>query len=160
MHWCCGVAKWMLSSAVLAGLAFMFSSSILLQILVKSVHLVQYGLMGKMMRYKSFRLCNIQQLVAHVISVPAALMYVVVPMPCLFFGGGSTQFLTSRDGGGWIDAAKFMTGASAVGSLAIPIILRHADMIETGAMFIEFTSFFIFVCTVLCFHRASLEDDW
>ncbi|CAI0412384.1 unnamed protein product [Linum tenue] len=32
-------------------------------------------------------------------------------------------------------------------------------MIETGAMFIEFTSFFIFVCTVMCFHRASLEDD-
>jgi len=31
---------------------------------------------------------------------PAALMYVLVPMPCLFFGGGSTQFLMSRDGGG------------------------------------------------------------
>jgi hypothetical protein len=30
----------------------------------------------------------------------AALMYVLVPMPCLFFGGGSTQFLTSKDGGG------------------------------------------------------------
>lgn len=60
----------------------------------------------------------------------------------------------------WIDAAKFLTGASAVGSLAIPIILRHAHMIETGAMFIEFTSFFIFVCTVMCFHRVSLEDDW
>ncbi|XP_059646642.1 vacuolar protein sorting-associated protein 55 homolog isoform X1 [Cornus florida] len=92
--------------------------------------------------------------------VLAALMYVLVPMPCMFFGGGSTHFLTSRDGGGWIDAAKFLTGASAVGSLAIPIILRHADLIGTGAMLIEFTSFFIFVCTVLCFHRASLEDDW
>ncbi|OMO68440.1 Vacuolar protein sorting 55 [Corchorus olitorius] len=90
----------------------------------------------------------------------SALMYVLVPMPCLFFGGGSTQFLISRDGGGWIDAAKFLTGASAVGSFAIPIILRHAHMISTGAMFIEFTSFIIFVCTVLCFHRASLEDDW
>ncbi|EEF31870.1 transporter, putative [Ricinus communis] len=90
----------------------------------------------------------------------SALMYVLVPMPCLFFGGGSTQFLISRDGGGWIGAAKFLTGASAVGSIAIPVILRHAHMIETGAMLIEFTSFFIFVCTVLCFHRASLEDDW
>lgn len=117
----------------------------------------------------------------------SALMYVVVPMPCMFFGGGSTQFLTSRDGGGlvtketllllqitrnmdyqicslfkrrWIDAAKFLTGASTVGSLAIPIILRHAHMIETGAMLIEFTSFFIFICTVMCFHRASLDDDW
>ncbi|XWS66634.1 hypothetical protein CRYUN_Cryun05aG0217000 [Craigia yunnanensis] len=60
----------------------------------------------------------------------------------------------------WIGAAKFLTGASAVGSFAIPIVLRHAHMISTGAMFIEFTSFIIFVCTVLCFHRASLEDDW
>ncbi|KAK3032138.1 hypothetical protein RJ639_035948 [Escallonia herrerae] len=60
----------------------------------------------------------------------------------------------------WIDAAKFLTGASAIGSLAIPIILRHAHLIGTGAMLIEFTSFFIFVCTVLCFHRASLEDEW
>ncbi|KAK4393954.1 Vacuolar protein sorting-associated protein 55 [Sesamum angolense] len=90
----------------------------------------------------------------------SALMYVLVPMPCLFFGGGSTQFLTSRDGGGWMDAAKFLTGASAVGSVAIPIILRHAGLIGSGAMFIEFTSFFIFVCTVLCFHRASLDDEW
>ncbi|KAL5547536.1 hypothetical protein UlMin_002767 [Ulmus minor] len=76
-----------------------------------------------------------------------ALMYVLVPMPCLFFGGGTTQFLTSREGGG-------------IGSIAIPIILRHAHMISTGAMFIEFISFIIFVCTVLCFHHASLEDDW
>ncbi|EXB54599.1 hypothetical protein L484_019169 [Morus notabilis] len=89
-----------------------------------------------------------------------ALMYVLVPMPCLFFGGGTTQFLTSRDSGGWIGAAKFLTGASSVGSIAIPIILRHAHMISTGAMFIEFVSFIIFVCTVLCFHHASLEDDW
>ncbi|KAJ8429950.1 hypothetical protein Cgig2_003518 [Carnegiea gigantea] len=89
-----------------------------------------------------------------------ALMYVLVPMPCMFFGGGSTQFLISRDGGGWIDAAKFLTGASAVGSIAIPMILRHANLIETGAMVIELTSFFIFVCTVLCFHRASLDDEW
>ncbi|KAM3740484.1 hypothetical protein ACB098_08G102000 [Castanea mollissima] len=90
----------------------------------------------------------------------SALMYVLVPMPCLFFGGGSTQFLTSWDGGGWIDAAKFMTGASAVGSIVIPIILRHAHMIEIGAMLIEFTSFFIFAWTFMCFHRASLEEDW
>nr|CAB3475558.1 unnamed protein product [Digitaria exilis] len=90
----------------------------------------------------------------------AALMYVLVPMPCLFFGGGSTHFLTSREGGGWINAAKFLTGASAMGSLAIPAILRHAGLIETGAMFIEFTSFFILVCTVLCFHRATLDEDW
>ncbi|KAI3451245.1 hypothetical protein Pfo_007910 [Paulownia fortunei] len=120
--------------AVLAGLAFMFSASFLLQILACVIYSNWWPMLS-------------------------ALMYVLVPMPCLFFGGGSTQFLTSRDGGGWIDAAKFLTGASAVGSVAIPIILRHAGLIGTGAMFIEFTSFFIFVCTVLCFHRASLETS-
>ncbi|KAB2607851.1 vacuolar protein sorting-associated protein 55-like protein [Pyrus ussuriensis x Pyrus communis] len=90
----------------------------------------------------------------------SALMYVLVPMPCLFFGGGSTQVLFARESDGWINAAKFLTGASTVGSIAIPIILRHAHMIETPAMWIEFFSFFIFVCTVMCFHRASLEDEW
>ncbi|KAI3811662.1 hypothetical protein L1987_21389 [Smallanthus sonchifolius] len=90
----------------------------------------------------------------------SALMYVLVPMPCMFFGGGSTEYLLTRDGGGWIDAAKFLTGASAVGSIAIPIILRHAHLISTGAMLIEFMSFFIFVGTVMCFHRANLEDEW
>lgn len=40
-------------------------------------------------------------MMAEMISMAsAALMYVLVPMPCLFFGGGSTHFLTSRDGGG------------------------------------------------------------
>ncbi|KAF9594381.1 hypothetical protein IFM89_030983 [Coptis chinensis] len=126
---------WNLYAPVLAGLAFMFSSSILLQILACALYNNWWPMI-------------------------TTLMYVMVPMPCLFFGGGSTHFLTSRDGGGWIDAAKFLTGASAVGSIAIPAILRHANLIESGAMFIEFTSFFILVCTVMCFHRATLEDDW
>ncbi|XP_022899169.1 vacuolar protein sorting-associated protein 55 homolog isoform X1 [Olea europaea var. sylvestris] len=123
------------SNTVLAGLAFMFSSSILLQILACAIYNNWWPMLS-------------------------ALMYVLVPMPCLFFGGGSTHFLVNRDGGGWINGAKFLTGASAVGSMAIPIILRHAGLIGTGAMFFEFTSFFIFVCTVLCFHRASLDDEW
>lgn len=122
-------------AAVLAGLAFMFSSSILLQILACALYNNWWPMLS-------------------------ALMYVLVPMPCLFFGGGSTQFLISREGGGWMDAAKFLTGASTVGSIAIPIILRHADLIGSGAMWIEFFSFFIFVCTVMCFHRASIEDEW
>ncbi|MED6206923.1 hypothetical protein PIB30_031149 [Stylosanthes scabra] len=119
----------------LAGLAFMFSASILLQILACAIYSNWWPMLS-------------------------ALMYVLVPMPCLFFGGGNTHFLMSRDGGGWIDAAKFLTGASAVGSIAIPIILKHAHMIETGAMLIELVSFFIFICTVMCFHQASLDDDW
>ncbi|KAK7396712.1 hypothetical protein VNO78_17870 [Psophocarpus tetragonolobus] len=123
------------SSLHLAGLAFMFSASILLQILACAIYNNWWPMLS-------------------------ALMYVLVPMPCLFFGGGSTQFLMSRDGGGWIDAAKFLTGASAIGSIAIPIILKHAHMIETGAMLIELVSFFIFICTVICFHQANLDDDW
>ncbi|KAF9680851.1 hypothetical protein SADUNF_Sadunf06G0164300 [Salix dunnii] len=154
----------------LAGLAFMFSASILLQILagdgmpngsLKTLSVITCIMLLYILIFLSMFLgwqaCAIYNNWWPMLS---ALMYVLVPMPCLFFGGGSTQFLTSRDGGGWIDAAKFLTGASAVGSLAIPIILRHAHMIETGAMWIEFTSFIIFVCTVMCFHRASLEDEW
>ncbi|CAI9287871.1 unnamed protein product [Lactuca saligna] len=123
------------NSTVLAGLALMFSSSFLLQVLACAIYSNWWPMLS-------------------------ALMYVLVPMPCMFFGGGSTEYLLTRDGGGWIDAAKFLTGASTVGSLAIPIILRHAHLISTGAMLIEFMSFFIFVCTVMCFHRASLEDEW
>jgi len=120
---------------VLAGLAFMFSASILLQILACALYSNWWPMLS-------------------------ALMYVLVPMPCLFFAGGSTDFFVSRDDGGWVDMAKFLTGASAVGSIAIPAILRHANLIESGAMFIEFTSFFILVCTILCFHRASIEDSY
>ncbi|KAI7746692.1 hypothetical protein M8C21_013753 [Ambrosia artemisiifolia] len=122
----------------------------------------------------------------------SALMYILVPMPCMFFGDGSTESLINRDddgcrfclggleqlpfhsirlvpgllrqsprvGGGWINAAKFLTGASLVGSLAIPIILRHADFISTGAMLIEFLSFFIFLGTVMCYYRVNSEDEW
>ncbi|GJX41670.1 vacuolar protein sorting-associated protein 55 [Tanacetum coccineum] len=119
----------------LAGLALMFSSSLLLQILAYAIYNNQWPMLS-------------------------ALMYVLAPMPCMFFGRGTTEYLLSCDGGGWIDAAKFLTGASAVGSIAIPIILRHAHLISTGAMLIEFMSFFIFVGTVMCFHRANLEDEW
>ncbi|GAB4837535.1 hypothetical protein Ancab_002389 [Ancistrocladus abbreviatus] len=70
---------------VLAGPALMFSSSILLQILACAI----YGNWWPML---------------------SALMYVVVPMPCSFFGGGSTHFLTSRDGGG---LAKFYSALVA-----------------------------------------------
>ncbi|THG02606.1 hypothetical protein TEA_013357 [Camellia sinensis var. sinensis] len=87
-------------------------------------------------------LCIIQQLVANVISSHVC------------FGAYALFVLWC-----WMDAAKFLTGASSVGSIAIPIILRHADLIGAGAMWIEFFSFFIFVCTVMCFHRASLEDE-
>ena len=58
----------------------------------------------------------------------------------------------------WADAAKFLTGFSSVGSIAIPAILRHADLITGGAMWIEFTAFFILLSTVVVFNHVSHED--
>ncbi|KAG0577011.1 hypothetical protein M758_5G104900 [Ceratodon purpureus] len=87
------------------------------------------------------------------------LMYIMLPMPCLFFGGNSSGFMSS-EGGDWADAAKFLTGFSSVGSIAIPAILRHADLITGGAMWIEFTAFFILLTTVMIFQHVSQEDDY
>ena len=50
----------------------------------------------------NLNMVGFQRLMSWILLVLAALMYVLVPMPCLFFGGGSTQFLISRDGGGWV----------------------------------------------------------
>ena len=62
----------------------------------------------------------------------AAFMYVLVPMPWLFFGqadsGSSSIYGGSSLASGWIDAGKFLTGFSAVGSIAIPAILYHAQV--------------------------------
>ena len=56
-------------------------------------------------------------------------MYVLVPMPYLFFGaseGGGGGYGSSV-ASGWVDAGKFLTGFSAVGSFAIPAILYHSQ---------------------------------
>lgn len=37
----------------------------------------------------------------------------------------------------WIEAGKFLTGFSAVGLVAVPAILAHAEYITFGAMMIE-----------------------
>lgn len=60
----------------------------------------------------------------------------------------------------WEDAAKFLTGFSSVGSIAIPAILRHADLITGGAMWIEFSAFFILLSTVMIFQHVSQGDDY
>ncbi|KVI03534.1 Vacuolar protein sorting 55, partial [Cynara cardunculus var. scolymus] len=90
-------------------------------------------------------LCNIQQLVANVIRW--------LRLSCMFWSLCHACSLV-------VDPLNiYSAGMVAVGSIAIPIILRHAHLISTGAMLIEFMSFFIFVCTVMCFHRANLEDE-
>jgi len=80
-------------------------------------------------------------------------------MPCLFFGGGASGPMYS-EGSDWEDAAKFLTGFSSIGSIAIPAILRHADLITGGAMWIEFTAFFILLSTTMLFQHVSQEDDY
>ncbi|CAM8927433.1 unnamed protein product [Rhodiola kirilowii] len=133
------------------GLGCMFSSSILLQILV----LIYFSNHEFCSCYYDAFSCKACVLYSNLWPMITALMYVLVPMPDIVFFGGS-----SRDGGGGISCAKLLTGVSAVGNVAIPIILRLAGLIGTEVMFIEFASFFILVFTVFCFHIAILEDDW
>ncbi|CAL1383367.1 unnamed protein product [Linum trigynum] len=54
-------------------------------------------------------------------------MYVLLPMPLLFFAGSESVFQESDSS--WMNASKFFTGASTVGSIAIPAILKHAGII-------------------------------
>ncbi|CDP21855.1 unnamed protein product [Coffea canephora] len=48
--------------------------------------------------------------------------------------GSDTSSLFSESQSGWADVTKFLTGASAVGSIAIPIILKHAGVIGSHAI--------------------------
>ncbi|KAG1667357.1 hypothetical protein FOA52_001417 [Chlamydomonas sp. UWO 241] len=68
------------------------------------------------------------------------IMYILVPMPYIFFGsaqGDSYSLYGSNLESGWMDAGKFLTGFSAVGSIAIPAVLAHASVITTGALVME-----------------------
>lgn len=81
-----------------------------------------------------------------------ALMYVLVPMPLLFFGPGSYGSSSSSYGtvaGGWVDAGKFLTGFSAVGSVAIPAVLAHARIITPGALAFELAAAGVLGLTVV-----------
>ncbi|KAL8515790.1 hypothetical protein ACS0TY_014473 [Phlomoides rotata] len=87
-------------------------------------------------------------------------MYVFLPMPLVFFAGFDTSSLYSESNNGWIDADKFLTGASIVSSVAIPVILKHAGVIGWGALSMELSSFFIFAMTVLCYLGTSEDDGY
>ncbi|KAF5477709.1 hypothetical protein F2P56_004326 [Juglans regia] len=86
------------------------------------------------------------------------LMYVLLPMPLLFLAGSDSSSLFSESESGWVNATKFLTGASAIGSIAIPVILKHAGVIGWGALAMELSSFFIFVLSIMCYIRMSAED--
>ncbi|BFG31145.1 hypothetical protein CerSpe_174190 [Prunus speciosa] len=87
------------------------------------------------------------------------IMYVLLPMPLLFFVGSDSSVISESDNG-WVNATKFLTGASAIGSIAIPAILKHAGVIGWGAMAMELASFFIFVLAIMCYIRTSDEDSY
>ncbi|XAR54849.1 hypothetical protein NMG60_11030161 [Bertholletia excelsa] len=88
-----------------------------------------------------------------------AIMYVLLPMPLLFFAGSDTSSLFSESSSGWVDASKFLTGASAIGSIAIPAILKHADVIGWGAVGLQLASYFVFVLAIVCYIRMNDDDD-
>ncbi|KAL5973680.1 hypothetical protein ACLOJK_030336 [Asimina triloba] len=104
-------------------------------------------------------------------------------MPLLFFAGSDSSSLFSSDGNrcgntllpsvkswsafqfqlmpsNWVNATKFLTGASAVGSIAIPAILKHADVIGWGALALELSSFFVFVVAIVCYLQMGKDDDY
>lgn len=94
------------------------------------------------------------------------IMYILVPMPYVFFGssGGSDGYALygSSIQSGWVDAGKFLTGFSAVGSIAIPAILAHAQVITTGALVLELLAALVLGATVVVydFFNSKESSSW
>ncbi|KAJ9521099.1 hypothetical protein QJQ45_022795 [Haematococcus lacustris] len=92
------------------------------------------------------------------------IMYILVPMPFIFFGSsqGNDGYALSGSSmqSGWADAGKFLTGFSAVGSIAIPAILAHAQVITIGALVMELAAALVLGGTVLVYDYASSRDSW
>eukprot|EP01023_Acetabularia_acetabulum_P010094 TRINITY_DN1459_c0_g2_i1.p5 TRINITY_DN1459_c0_g2~~TRINITY_DN1459_c0_g2_i1.p5 ORF type:complete len:133 (-),score=22.96 TRINITY_DN1459_c0_g2_i1:373-771(-) len=91
----------------------------------------------------------------------ALVLYVLVPMPYLFFGGGGGDgysiYSTDLESG-WVDAGKFLTGFSAVASIAIPAILYHSGKIVVGALVMEIIASIILGATALVYDYYSSND--
>jgi len=88
-----------------------------------------------------------------------AIMFVLLPMPLLFFAGSNTSSLFTESSSGWVDACKFLTGASSIGSIAIPAILKHAGVIGWGALVMQMGSYLIFVLAIVFYIRMNDDDD-
>ncbi|WVZ73245.1 hypothetical protein U9M48_021574 [Paspalum notatum var. saurae] len=88
------------------------------------------------------------------------LMYLILPMPLIFFLGSDTSSMMSNGGDGWVNFTKFLTGTSVVGSIAIPSILKHAGVIGWGALSMELSSFVVFGVAILWFLQMSGEDEY
>ncbi|GMY29294.1 vacuolar protein sorting-associated protein 55-like [Fagus crenata] len=90
----------------------------------------------------------------------SVLMYVLLPMPLLFFAGSDNSSVFSESQSVWVNATKFLTGASTIGSIAIPAILKHAGVIGWGALAMDLSSFFVFVLAIMCYIRMGGDDDY
>ncbi|RVX00169.1 Vacuolar protein sorting-associated protein 55-like [Vitis vinifera] len=76
------------------------------------------------------------------------IMYVLLPMPLLFFAGSDIL----------LSFLNLGIGASAVGSIAIPAILKHAGVIGWGALALELSSFFVIVVAIMCLHPDEFRQ--
>ncbi|XP_027155867.1 vacuolar protein sorting-associated protein 55 homolog [Coffea eugenioides] len=100
-------------------------------------------------------MCFVQQLVANANS-----NNVCGSTYALNFFGWLGYFISLLRILNWADVTKFLSGASAVGSIAIPIILKHAGVIGWEAMATELSSFFTFVLAIVCFIGTSEDDGY
>ncbi|XP_068461712.1 vacuolar protein sorting-associated protein 55 homolog [Phaseolus vulgaris] len=95
-----------------------------------------------------------------VLHVLASITYVFLPIPLLFSAGSEHSSLFSESDNNWVNASKFLSGASTVGSIAIPAILKHCGVISWGALAMELSSFFVFVSAIMCYMRMNDEDHY
>ena len=58
----------------------------------------------------------------------------------------------------WVDAGKFLTGFSAIGSIAIPAILFHAEKITGGALAMELAAVVVLAATAIAYDYLSNDD--
>ncbi|KAJ8435355.1 hypothetical protein Cgig2_024342 [Carnegiea gigantea] len=142
-----------LQSGKLACLAILVSGGIVLQILACALYNNWWPMLaGKFCIAYSY---------IHAIHGFAVIMYVLLPMPMMFFAGSDASSLfTESSANSWLDATKFLTGASTVGSIAIPAILKHAGVIGWGALAMELSSFFVFVLAILFFIKMNDQDEY
>jgi hypothetical protein len=59
-----------------------------------------------------------------------------------------------------VSFTKFLTGASVVGAIAIPSILKHAGIIGWGALTMELSSFGVFGLAILWYVHLNREDEY
>ncbi|KAG2375844.1 Vacuolar protein [Vigna angularis] len=74
--------------------------------------------------------------------------------------GRQLHVITPYNMRSWVNFTKFLTGASTVGGIAIPSILKHAGVIGWGAFAMELSSYFVFGLTVICYLWMGDEDEY